>query len=205
MDRHDPQLHRRRACSKSAATELHRARRPHHRRGRRPLAGLDARRGRPGVRRRLRASASWKRLTPGRRQAYLLELATAIAERRDEISEVQARDTGQPVRYIASEEVDEGVDQLRFFAGAARLLEGKSAGEYLEGHTSSIRREPIGVVGQVTPWNYPFAMAIWKIAPALAAGNTIVLKPSDTTPRSTCCSPRSSRVLPPACSISSQR
>ncbi len=132
-----------------------------------------------------RASTSWKRLTPGRRQAYLLDLATAIADRRDEISEVQARDTGQPVRYIASEEVDQGVDQLRFFAGAARLLEGKSAGEYLEGHTSSIRREPIGVVGQVTPWNYPFAMAIWKIAPALAAGNTIVLKPSDTTPRST--------------------
>ena len=132
-----------------------------------------------------RASESWKRLTPGRRQAYLLDLATAVAERRDEISEVQARDTGQPVRYIASEEVDQGVDQLRFFAGAARLLEGKSAGEYLEGHTSSIRREPIGVVGQVTPWNYPFAMAIWKIAPALAAGNTIVLKPSDTTPRST--------------------
>ncbi len=132
-----------------------------------------------------RASESWKRLTPGRRQAYLLDLATAVADRRDEISEVQARDTGQPVRYIASEEVDQGVDQLRFFAGAARLLEGKSAGEYLEGHTSSIRREPIGVVGQVTPWNYPFAMAIWKIAPALAAGNTIVLKPSDTTPRST--------------------
>lgn len=132
-----------------------------------------------------RESTTWKRLTPGRRQAHLLDLATAIAERRDEISEVQARDTGQPIRYVASEEVDQGVDQLRFFAGAARLLEGKSAGEYLEGHTSSIRREPIGVVGQVTPWNYPFAMAIWKIAPALAAGNTVVLKPSDTTPRST--------------------
>ncbi|MDR7254805.1 betaine-aldehyde dehydrogenase [Nocardioides sp. BE266] len=132
-----------------------------------------------------RESATWKRLTPGRRQAHLLDLAAAIAERRDEISEVQARDTGQPIRYITSEEVDQGVDQLRFFAGAARLLEGKSAGEYLEGHTSSIRREPIGVVGQVTPWNYPFAMAIWKIAPALAAGNTVVLKPSDTTPRST--------------------
>ena len=132
-----------------------------------------------------RASESWKRFTPGRRQELLLELATAVADRRDEISAVQARDTGQPVRYIASEEVDQGVDQLRFFAGAARLLEGKSAGEYLEGHTSSIRREPIGVVGQVTPWNYPFAMAIWKVAPALAAGNTIVLKPSDTTPRST--------------------
>lgn len=132
-----------------------------------------------------RALASWKRLTPGRRQVYLLDLATAIAARRDEISEVQARDTGQPVRYIASEEVDQGVDQLRFFAGAARMLEGKSTGEYLKGHTPSIRREPIGVVGQVTPWNYPFAMAVWKIAPALAAGNTVVLKPSDTTPRST--------------------
>ncbi|MDT0182828.1 gamma-aminobutyraldehyde dehydrogenase [Microbacterium sp. ARD31] len=132
-----------------------------------------------------RASQTWKRLTPGRRQGLLLDLASAIAERRDEISEVQARDTGQPIRYIASEEVDQGVDQLRFFAGAARLLEGKSAGEYLEGHTSSIRREPIGVVGQVTPWNYPFAMAIWKVAPALAAGNAVVLKPSDTTPRST--------------------
>ncbi|RYB93665.1 gamma-aminobutyraldehyde dehydrogenase [Nocardioides oleivorans] len=132
-----------------------------------------------------RESDTWKRLTPGRRQGLLLDLASAIAERRDEIAEVQARDTGQPIRYVASEEVDQGVDQLRFFAGAARLLEGKSAGEYLEGHTSSIRREPIGVVGQVTPWNYPFAMAIWKIAPALAAGNTIVLKPSDTTPRST--------------------
>ncbi|CAM3660749.1 gamma-aminobutyraldehyde dehydrogenase [Nocardioides zeicaulis] len=131
------------------------------------------------------ASESWKRLTPGARQGHLLDLAAAIAERRDEISAVQARDTGQPVRYVASEEVDQGVDQLRFFAGAARLLEGKSAGEYLAGHTSSIRREPIGVVGQVTPWNYPFAMAIWKIAPALAAGNTVVLKPSDTTPRST--------------------
>ena len=124
-----------------------------------------------------RASTSWKRLTPGRRQALILELADAVAARRDEISQVQARDTGQPVRYIASEEVDQGVDQLRFFAGAARLLEGKSAGEYLEGHTSSIRREPIGVVGQVTPWNYPFAMAIWKIRPA---------PPSSAFPISTC-------------------
>ncbi|TCC36448.1 gamma-aminobutyraldehyde dehydrogenase [Kribbella speibonae] len=132
-----------------------------------------------------RALEGWKRLSPRRRQTYLLDLADAIAACRDELSVLQARDTGQPLRYIASEEVDQGVDQLRFFAGAARLLEGKATGEYLEGHTSSIRREPIGVVGQVTPWNYPFAMAIWKIAPALAAGNTVVLKPSDTTPRST--------------------
>ncbi|NMO03058.1 aminobutyraldehyde dehydrogenase [Gordonia sp. TBRC 11910] len=132
-----------------------------------------------------RALPDWKRLTPGRRQKYLLDLADALAARRSDIAAVQARDTGQPIRYIASEEVDQGVDQLRFFAGAARMSEGKSQGEYLPGHTSSIRREPIGVVGQVTPWNYPFCMAIWKIAPALAAGNTIVLKPSDTTPRST--------------------
>src|SRR5690606_8532919 len=85
----------------------------------------------------------------------------------------------------ASEEIPPMVDQLRFFAGAARVLEGKSAGEYMSGHTSWIRREPIGVVGQVTPWNYPMMMAVWKIGPALAAGNTIVLKPSDTTPETT--------------------
>ncbi|MGF0313796.1 aldehyde dehydrogenase family protein [Rhodococcus sp. IEGM1428] len=132
-----------------------------------------------------RASLSWKRLPPSARQKYLLDIADSVAQRRDELAELQSRDTGQQVRHILSEEIDQGVDQLRFFAGAARLLEGKSSGEYLAGHTSSIRREPIGVVGQVTPWNYPFAMAIWKIAPALAAGNTIVLKPSETTPRST--------------------
>ncbi|MDH2416177.1 gamma-aminobutyraldehyde dehydrogenase [Nocardioides sp. CER19] len=132
-----------------------------------------------------RSLEPWKRLPPSRRQKYLLDLADVIAEHRDELARLQSRDTGQLVRFIASEEIDQGVDQLRFFAGAARLLEGKSAGEYLEEHTSSIRREPIGVVGQVTPWNYPFAMAVWKIAPALAAGNTVVLKPSDTTPRST--------------------
>ncbi|MCD6639860.1 MAG: gamma-aminobutyraldehyde dehydrogenase [Nocardioides sp.] len=132
-----------------------------------------------------RAFESWKRLSPKARQKYLLDLADAVAAHRDELSALQARDTGQPVRYIASEEVDQGVDQLRFFAGVCRLLEGKSAAEYLEGHTSHIRREPVGVIGQVCPWNYPLAMAIWKIAPALAAGNTVVLKPSDTTPRST--------------------
>ncbi|MFG2044938.1 gamma-aminobutyraldehyde dehydrogenase [Dactylosporangium sp. NPDC048998] len=132
-----------------------------------------------------RAQGDWGRLPPGVRQKYLLDLADAIAARRDELSALQSRDTGQLLRFVASEEIDQGVDQLRFFAGAARLLEGKSAGEYLAGHTSSIRREPIGVVAQVTPWNYPFAMAIWKIAPALAAGNTVVLKPSETTPRST--------------------
>lgn len=132
-----------------------------------------------------RAFDSWRRVSPKRRQKYLLDLAESVTAHRKELAALQARDTGQPIRYILSEEIDQGVDQLRFFAGAARMLEGKATSEYLEGHTSSIRREPIGVVGQVTPWNYPFAMAIWKMAPALAAGNTIVLKPSDTTPRST--------------------
>jgi betaine-aldehyde dehydrogenase len=99
--------------------------------------------------------------------------------------EAQHRDTGQPKAIIAAEEVAVGADQVRFFAGAARRLDGIASGEYLDGLTSSVRREPIGVVAQVTPWNYPLMMAIWKIAPALAAGNTIVLKPSDTTPEST--------------------
>ncbi|MCW2841814.1 MAG: gamma-aminobutyraldehyde dehydrogenase [Aeromicrobium sp.] len=133
----------------------------------------------------LAASRTWRRTTPRERQLALLRLADAVEAARDELVELQARDTGQIKQHIATEEIDQGVDQLRFFAGAARLLEGKATGEYVEGLSSSIRREPIGVVAQVTPWNYPIAMAIWKIAPALAAGNTIVLKPSDTTPRST--------------------
>jgi betaine-aldehyde dehydrogenase len=132
-----------------------------------------------------RASRTWKRTTPKARQLALLQIADAVEAARDELVELQSRDTGQIKSHVATEEIDQGVDQLRFFAGAARLLEGKATAEYVEGLSSSIRREPIGVVAQVTPWNYPFAMAIWKIAPALAAGNTIVLKPSDTTPRST--------------------
>ena len=133
----------------------------------------------------LAASRTWRRTTPRVRQLALLQIADAVEAARDELVDLQSRDTGQIKDHIATEEIDQGVDQLRFFAGAARLLEGKATGEYVEGLSSSIRREPIGVVAQVTPWNYPFAMAIWKIAPALAAGNTIVLKPSDTTPRST--------------------
>ncbi|CRK52552.1 medium chain aldehyde dehydrogenase [Rhodococcus sp. RD6.2] len=132
-----------------------------------------------------RAFRTWGRTTPGQRQTALLALADAIEAHTDEIVEAQCRNTGQPKAVVAAEEVKVGADQLRFFAGAARLLEGKSAGEYMEGFTSYVRREPIGVVGQVTPWNYPFMMAIWKIGPALAAGNTVVLKPSDTTPEST--------------------
>ncbi|MGO4783917.1 aminobutyraldehyde dehydrogenase [Cryobacterium sp. W22_MBD10_FK3] len=131
------------------------------------------------------AFPAWSRKTPGERQRALLLLADAIEANSDAIVEAQHRNTGQPRATIAADEVAAGADQLRFFAGAARLLEGKSAGEYLEGMTSWVRREPIGVVGQVTPWNFPFLMAIWKIGPALAVGNTLVLKPSDTTPEST--------------------
>ncbi|GAA1709664.1 gamma-aminobutyraldehyde dehydrogenase [Kribbella yunnanensis] len=132
-----------------------------------------------------RAFESWRDSTPAERQRAILKIADAIEQRADEFTAVESRNTGKPLALTASEEVPPCVDQLRFFAGAARVLEGRSAGEYLPGHTSWIRREPIGVVGQVTPWNYPLMMAIWKIAPALAAGNTIVLKPSDTTPAST--------------------
>lgn len=132
-----------------------------------------------------RAFESWGRTTPSARQSALLKLADAIEAHSDELVTAQCRNTGQPKAMIAAEEIAVSADQIRFFAGAARLLEGRSAGEYMEGFTSYVRREPIGVVGQVTPWNYPFMMAIWKIGPALAAGNTIVLKPSDTTPEST--------------------
>ncbi|PFG42873.1 1-pyrroline dehydrogenase [Isoptericola jiangsuensis] len=131
------------------------------------------------------ALRTWRRSTPGERQAVLLRLADAVEAASDELVEAQHRNTGQPRAQIAQEEVAAGADALRFFAGAARTLEGKAATEYLGGHTSYVRREPVGVVAQVTPWNYPLMMAFWKIGPALAAGNTVVLKPSDTTPEST--------------------
>ncbi|AMM28905.1 MULTISPECIES: gamma-aminobutyraldehyde dehydrogenase [Acinetobacter] len=127
----------------------------------------------------------WGRSTPSTRQKALLNLADAIEANAERLIEAQSRNTGQLKHLIASEEVGASADQVRFFAGAARLLNGTASGEYLEGLTSSIRREPVGVVGQVTPWNYPLMMAVWKIAPALSAGNTVVLKPSDTTPEST--------------------
>ncbi|QNK83091.1 aminobutyraldehyde dehydrogenase [Nakamurella sp. PAMC28650] len=131
------------------------------------------------------AFEGWGRSTPSDRQRALLRIADALEARAEEFVGVESENTGKPLGLTASEELPPAVDQLRFFAGAARILEGRSAGEYMAGHTSFIRREPIGVVGQVTPWNYPLMMAIWKIGPALAAGNTIVLKPSDTTPAST--------------------
>jgi betaine-aldehyde dehydrogenase len=132
-----------------------------------------------------RAFEGWRDATPSTRQLALFRIADALEERAEEIVRAESENTGKPFQLTMEEEITAAVDQIRFFAGAARVLEGKSAGEYLEGHTSFIRREPIGVIGQVTPWNYPMMMAVWKFAPAIAAGNAIVLKPSDTTPVST--------------------
>ncbi len=131
-----------------------------------------------------KAFETWGASTPQDRGNALLKIADAIEARVDEINAVECRDTGKPIGLTMAEEMPYASDHFRFFAGAARVLEGRSAGEYMADHTSWVRREPIGVVGQVTPWNYPLMMMIWKIAPALAAGNTIVLKPSDTTPAS---------------------
>jgi betaine-aldehyde dehydrogenase len=134
----------------------------------------------------LRAAATafetWRDSTPAERSLAMLKFADAVERRAAEFVEAETVNTGKPVALAVTDELPPSVDQLRFFAGAARVLEGRSAGEYLRDHTSMIRREPIGVCAQVTPWNYPLMMGIWKIAPALAAGNTVVLKPSDTTP-----------------------
>ena len=131
------------------------------------------------------AFETWGETTPAERQRALLKMADALEARSSEFVKAECENTGKPIGLTEEEELPPSVDQLRFFAGAARVLEGRSAGEYMKDHTSMIRREPIGVVAQVTPWNYPLMMAIWKIGPALAAGNTVVLKPSDTTPATT--------------------
>ncbi|MFD7553724.1 gamma-aminobutyraldehyde dehydrogenase [Streptomyces sp. NPDC059835] len=131
------------------------------------------------------AFPGWRDTTPSERQKALLKIADAFEARADELVAAESENTGKPLGLTASEELPPMVDQIRFFAGAARLLEGRSAGEYMEGMTSIIRREPVGVCAQVAPWNYPMMMAVWKFAPAIAAGNTVVLKPSDTTPAST--------------------
>jgi betaine-aldehyde dehydrogenase len=127
----------------------------------------------------------WSTTTPAERSLALLRLAEKIEEHAEELSELEVTDAGKPIAAFREDEIPFMVDNLRFFAGAARCLEGRSAGEYASGYTSYIRREPVGVVGQITPWNYPLMMAVWKIGPALAAGNTIVLKPAETTPLST--------------------
>jgi len=128
------------------------------------------------------AFGTWRDATPSERSLAMLRFADAVEKRARELTEAECKNTGKPVGLTLSEELPPSVDQLRFFAAAARLLEGRSAGEYMKDHTSMIRREPIGVCAQVTPWNYPLMMAVWKIGPALSAGNTVVLKPSDTTP-----------------------
>ena len=132
-----------------------------------------------------KAFETWGVTTPATRATALLALADAIEEHADEISDLESANAGKPRSAFLADEVPAMADQLRFFAGAARCMEGKAAGEYLEGYTSMIRREPIGVIGQIAPWNYPLMMAVWKIGPALATGNTVVLKPAETTPMST--------------------
>ena len=131
------------------------------------------------------AFKEWSQVTPAERQLALFRIADELEKHADKAADLESENTGKPRATLVDYEMVPSVDQIRFFAGAARNLEGKATAEYTADHTSSIRREPIGVIGQVTPWNYPLNMAVWKFAPAIAAGNTIVLKPSDTTPSST--------------------
>ncbi len=131
------------------------------------------------------AFPGWRDATPSERSLALFRIADAVEARADELIALEVENTGKPVALTTSEEMPPMVDQIRFFAAAARNLEGKSAGEYMANMTSFVRREPVGVCAQVTPWNYPMMMAVWKFAPAIAAGNAVVLKPSDTTPAST--------------------
>ncbi|HRE03917.1 MAG TPA: aldehyde dehydrogenase family protein, partial [Ilumatobacteraceae bacterium] len=128
---------------------------------------------------------TWQDSTPAERSLALFRIADAVEARAEELIALEVANTGKPIAMTRSEEIPPMVDQIRFFATAARHLEGKSAGEYMRGMTSYVRREPVGVCAQVAPWNYPMMMAVWKFAPAIAAGNTIVLKPSDTTPATT--------------------
>src|SRR5829696_8223131 len=127
------------------------------------------------------AFPGWRDTTPGERSQALLRLADLLEEHGEELCALESANVGKPMS-VAREEMPITVDNLRFFAGAARTLEGRAAGEYMAGYTSMVRREPIGVVGQIAPWNYPLMMAIWKIGPALATGNAVVLKPSELTP-----------------------
>ncbi len=131
------------------------------------------------------AFEGWRDATPSERSLAMLRIADSLEARAHDFVAAESRNTGKPGALTLSEEIPPMVDQIRFFAGAARMLEGRSAGEYMSGFTSFIRREPIGVCAAVTPWNYPMMMAVWKFAPAIAAGNTMVLKPSDTTPLTT--------------------
>ncbi|HTT94472.1 MAG TPA: aminobutyraldehyde dehydrogenase [Solirubrobacterales bacterium] len=150
-----------------------------------PLSGAaDVDRAVAAARRAFEAR-TWSTIPPAERAAALLRLAEICEERAAEIADLEAQDAGKPRHAVLADEVPVMADEFRFFAGAARTLEGRAAGEYMAGRTSFVRREPVGVIGQITPWNYPLMMMVWKIAPALAAGNTIVLKPAETTPVST--------------------
>ncbi len=148
-----------------------------------PLSSVD------DVNRAVDAAASafeqWSQTTPGERSLMLLKLADAIEEHADELAALESDNAGKPLAAVLRDEIPFMTDNLRFFAGAARCMEGRAAGEYVSGYTSFIRREPVGVIGQISPWNYPMMMAVWKIGPALAAGNTVVLKPAETTPLTT--------------------
>jgi betaine-aldehyde dehydrogenase len=145
-----------------------------------------------------RAFDGWAATTPGERALALLKLADAIEQHSDEIADLESANAGKPRKAFVEDEIPFMIDNLRFFAGAGRCLEGRASGEYTEGYTSIIRREPVGVIGQITPWNYPLMMAIWKIGPALAAGNTVVLKPAETTPITTMkLAELAAEVLPP--------
>jgi betaine-aldehyde dehydrogenase len=132
-----------------------------------------------------RAFQGWSQTTPAERSSALLALAQLVEDNADELARSEALNAGKPLAAVQNDEIPVMADNLRFFAGAARCLEGRAAGEYMEGYTSYTRREAVGVIGQITPWNYPLMMAIWKIGPALAAGNTVVLKPAETTPITT--------------------
>ncbi|GLZ34663.1 gamma-aminobutyraldehyde dehydrogenase [Lentzea sp. NBRC 105346] len=145
-----------------------------------------------------KAFAVWSRTTPGERASALLKLADLLEANASLVADAEVRETGKIRSVVLEEEIPQCADQIRFFAGAARLLHSAAAGEYLAGHTSYQRREPVGVIAQITPWNYPLMMAVWKIAPAIAAGNTVVVKPADTTPSSTVLlASLAAEVLPP--------
>ena len=147
-----------------------------------------------------KALPDWLDKTPKDRMELLLKLADVIDEHAEELTQLESQNVGKPMA-IAGDEMPFSADNLRFFAGAARTLEGKAAGEYVEGYTSIIRREPLGIVAGITPWNYPLMMAIWKLGPALAAGNVQILKPAEQTPLTTLrLVELAQEFLPPACS-----
>ena len=144
------------------------------------------------------AFPAWAATTPAERATALWRLADRMEEQTDELVALESRNVGKPIAAVP-EEIEFDIDNLRFFAGAARTATAQAAGEYMAGYTSILRREPLGVVASIAPWNYPLMMAIWKIGPALAAGNTVVLKPSELTPLTACAGRAGRRPAPPGC------